>query len=346
MSTAESPTSSQAVGHQGAQVDITQRRAHSRSTAGSACWCSPDASRGWWCPSSTTPRGCGCRSSSSSWSSPSLVIVPPGKTSVIQFFGRYVGTVRRPGLLVGGAADGAPPGQRPGPQLRDQPAQGQRRRRQPRRDRRDRRLAGRRHREVDVRRRGATRTSSRCRPSRRCATSPTTHPYDDATGAGTLAARLHRRRRRRARRARSPSGSRSPGSRSSRSGSPTSPTPRRSPRRCCSASRPTPSSRPGRGSSRARSAWCELALTPARAEDGVVSLDEERKAAMVSNLLVVLCGDRRPRRSSTPARCTREPSAGRCCSGSTRRSTTRSPAGPTTSSAASTPTSRCCCAAR
>ncbi|MBQ8307366.1 MAG: SPFH domain-containing protein, partial [Alistipes sp.] len=27
------------------------------------------------------------------------------------------------------------------------------------------------------------------------------------------------------------------------------------------------------------------------AEDGVVELDEERKAAMVSNLLVVLCGD-------------------------------------------------------
>ena len=26
-------------------------------------------------------------------------------------------------------------------------------------------------------------------------------------------------------------------------------------------------------------------------EDGVVELDEERKAAMVSNLLVVLCGD-------------------------------------------------------
>jgi hypothetical protein len=27
-------------------------------------------------------------------------------------------------------------------------------------------------------------------------------------------------------------------------------------------------------------------------EQGVVELDEERKAAMVSNLLVVLCGDR------------------------------------------------------
>jgi len=32
------------------------------------------------------------------------------------------------------------------------------------------------------------------------------------------------------------------------------------------------------------------------AEKGVVQLDEERKAAMVSNLLVVLCGER----SATP----------------------------------------------
>jgi hypothetical protein len=35
----------------------------------------------------------------------------------------------------------------------------------------------------------------------------------------------------------------------------------------------------------------ELALDQLR-ERGVVELDDERKAAMVSNLLVVLCGDR------------------------------------------------------
>jgi hypothetical protein len=29
-------------------------------------------------------------------------------------------------------------------------------------------------------------------------------------------------------------------------------------------------------------------------EEGIVELDEERKAAMVSNLLVVLCGDQPP----------------------------------------------------
>ena len=40
-------------------------------------------------------------------------------------------------------------------------------------------------------------------------------------------------------------------------------------------------------------------------EAGIVELDEERKAAMVSNLLVVLCGDRRASRSSTPGRSTR-----------------------------------------
>ncbi len=36
----------------------------------------------------------------------------------------------------------------------------------------------------------------------------------------------------------------------------------------------------------------ELALNRLR-EENVVELDEERKAAMVSNLLVVLCGDQR-----------------------------------------------------
>ena len=36
------------------------------------------------------------------------------------------------------------------------------------------------------------------------------------------------------------------------------------------------------------------------AENKVVELDDERKAALVGNLLVVLCGHRRPPRSSTP----------------------------------------------
>jgi hypothetical protein len=37
----------------------------------------------------------------------------------------------------------------------------------------------------------------------------------------------------------------------------------------------------------------EMALTRLT-EQGVVELDEERKAAMVSNLMVVLCGDQPP----------------------------------------------------
>jgi hypothetical protein len=48
----------------------------------------------------------------------------------------------------------------------------------------------------------------------------------------------------------------------------------------------------------------ELALNRLT-QDGVVSPDEERTASMVSNLMVVLCGEQPPRRSSTPARCIR-----------------------------------------
>ena len=47
------------------------------------------------------------------------------------------------------------------------------------------------------------------------------------------------------------------------------------------------------GSSRARSGMVEMALNRL-AENGVVELDEERKASMVSNLMVVLCGDQPP----------------------------------------------------
>ena len=82
----------------------------------------------------------------------SLVIVTPGQTSVVQFFGRYVGTVRRPGFWLVLPSHGAPSGKRPGPQLRDQPSEGQRRRWQPGRDRRHRGLAGGGHRQVDLRR--------------------------------------------------------------------------------------------------------------------------------------------------------------------------------------------------
>ena len=75
----------------------------------------------------------------------SLVIVQPGQTKVVRFFGSYVGTVRRSGLgWILPLADRRTP-EHPGQELRNQPSEGQRRRRQPGRDRRHRRLAGRRH---------------------------------------------------------------------------------------------------------------------------------------------------------------------------------------------------------
>ena len=94
------------------------------------------------------------------------------------------------------------------------------------------------------------------------------------------------------------------------------------------------------------------------AEQDIVELDEERKAAMVSNLMVVLCGDRaaaaRPQHghalpvtddSGAEAVGSRG-SASRCCCGSTRRCTTRWRAGPATSCAAPTRRSSSCCAGR
>ena len=85
------------VGHQGARVDITQRPALAVNgwfgvlvIAGCA-WASVVAAQhgsGWlWLPVLGSVLVIAA-----------LVIVPPGQTSVIQFFGRYVGTVSRPGF--------------------------------------------------------------------------------------------------------------------------------------------------------------------------------------------------------------------------------------------------------
>jgi SPFH domain / Band 7 family len=97
MSTAESRNNPEPVGHQGARVDITQRPAI--------------AVNGWL--GVVVLAGCVwgmviARHHDSGWLwvpivvfvlvSTSLVIVTPGQTSVIQFFGRYIGTVRHPGF--------------------------------------------------------------------------------------------------------------------------------------------------------------------------------------------------------------------------------------------------------
>ncbi len=66
---------------------------------------------------------------------------------------------------------------------------------------------------------------------------------------------------------------------------------RRSPPRCCSGSRPAPSSRRGKRIVEGAVGMVEMALEKL-SHKGIVHLDEERKAAMVSNLLVVLCGEK------------------------------------------------------
>jgi regulator of protease activity HflC (stomatin/prohibitin superfamily) len=97
MSSIESPTT-EPVGHQGARVDITQRPALAvngwfgvlvlaASIAGTvAAARQHDAGLVW--PLVVVVVVVGT----------SLVIVTPGQTSVVQFFGRYIGTVLRPGF--------------------------------------------------------------------------------------------------------------------------------------------------------------------------------------------------------------------------------------------------------
>jgi SPFH domain / Band 7 family len=103
MSAVESPTSGEPVepvgpvGHQGARVDITQRPALAINgwigvavLALCVAWLMfyGDDHSGWvWLPVVVIILVAA-----------SLVIVTPGQTSVIQFFGRYVGTVLRPGF--------------------------------------------------------------------------------------------------------------------------------------------------------------------------------------------------------------------------------------------------------
>jgi hypothetical protein len=85
------------VGHEGARVEITQRPAWALNgwfgvillavLAGLA-WLLASQAPGWiWLPILGF-----------ALVATSLVVVPPGQTSVVQFFGTYIGTVRRPGF--------------------------------------------------------------------------------------------------------------------------------------------------------------------------------------------------------------------------------------------------------
>ena len=97
MDSSESPNNAHVVGHQGAQVDIRQRPARTvngwfgvlvlaGSIAGIILAAQHD--RVWlWLP--IVVFGLVITS---------LVILPPGQSSVIQFFGHYIGTVSRPGF--------------------------------------------------------------------------------------------------------------------------------------------------------------------------------------------------------------------------------------------------------
>jgi hypothetical protein len=94
MSTSATPTRPEVVGHQGARVEIAQHPALAVNgwfgvlvMAGCVAWALAGAGSLVWLPIvvfALVLTG--------------LVIVPPGRTSVIQFFGRYVGTVLRPGF--------------------------------------------------------------------------------------------------------------------------------------------------------------------------------------------------------------------------------------------------------
>jgi regulator of protease activity HflC (stomatin/prohibitin superfamily) len=97
MTIAESPINATPVGHQGTRVDITERRAAAVNgwfgvlalavCVGGAILLAMHA-KGWiWLPILAFVLII-----------TSLVIVPPGQTSVVQFFGRYIGTARRSGF--------------------------------------------------------------------------------------------------------------------------------------------------------------------------------------------------------------------------------------------------------
>ncbi len=97
MSTSESPASSHVVGHQGAKVDIAQRPAIAVTgwlgvvvLAGSVAGVFATARHDTgllWLPLVVL-----------GLVGQALVIVPPGQSSVVLFFGRYIGTVTRPGF--------------------------------------------------------------------------------------------------------------------------------------------------------------------------------------------------------------------------------------------------------
>jgi regulator of protease activity HflC (stomatin/prohibitin superfamily) len=97
MSTIEASGDIGPVGHQGARVEITQRPAIA-VTGWLGVLVAAAAAEGVYLASNHKPGLLWLPILIFALVVTSLVIVPPGQTSVVQFFGRYVGTVGRPGF--------------------------------------------------------------------------------------------------------------------------------------------------------------------------------------------------------------------------------------------------------
>lgn len=97
MGSAASTNNAQVVGHQGAQVDIHQRPANA-VTGWLGVLVVAACIAGIVLAANNKPNLLGLPIVILVLVATSLVVVPPGQSSVIQFFGRYVGTVSRPGF--------------------------------------------------------------------------------------------------------------------------------------------------------------------------------------------------------------------------------------------------------
>jgi regulator of protease activity HflC (stomatin/prohibitin superfamily) len=97
MSTVETQTV-EPVGHQGARVDISQRRALALNGWFGVLLLAACVAAGWWLISASHGGWLWLPALVFLLTITSLVIVPPGQTSVVQFFGRYVGTVTNSGF--------------------------------------------------------------------------------------------------------------------------------------------------------------------------------------------------------------------------------------------------------
>ena len=210
---------------------------------------------------------------------------------MLQFFGDYVGTVKTPGLRWANPLLHEEAHLAARAQLRERQAEGQRPRRQPDRDRGGRRLARRRHRRGRLRgrrlpelRQGADR-GRRAQPGDEL-------PVRRPRGRPDVAARQHGRGRGAPEEGDPGAARRRRASRCSRRASATWRTRRRSPQAMLQRQQ---ARRDHRGASADRRRRGRHGRDGARAccrSASIVELDNERKAAMVSNLLVVLCGER------------------------------------------------------